>query len=188
MNFSDLTFLSFLTPVEALWLFLAFYLIKWLLQNHKERENYELATKSFFEDFEHNTKKCILTEPHEKPCKITIALLGLDWKEYMADFNKDNKDYWRRYNYLLKTADSREFRKYYLELCEVYGIKNRSAFRKWLKEQDNKSCKNRVNEAKKKNKNSDIWEGYKLECKIDYYEYYEAIIRQAQEDYEKDVK
>ena len=171
MNFSDLTFLSFLTQVETLWVFLAFYLIKWLYQNHKERENYELATKSFFEDFEHNTKNCILTEPHEKPYRTALLLLGVDCKEYMANFNKDNKDYWKRYNYLLKTADSIEFRKSYLELCEVYGIKNRSAFRKWLKEQDDKLTVNKRNKAKKKNKNSDIWTGYKLKSEFDYHEY-----------------
>lgn len=182
MNFSDLAFLSFLTPVETLWVFLSFYLIKWLYQNHKERENYELATKSFFDDFEHNTKNCILTKPHEKPYRIAVALLGVDWKQHMKNFNKDGKDYWKRYHCLLKTADSREFRKSYLELCEVYGIKNRSAFRKWLKEQDEKSTNNRVNEAKRENKNSDIWENYKLESKIDYLKYQEAM-REDQDEY-----
>lgn len=186
MNFSDLAFLSFLTPVESLWLFLAFYLIKWLWQNHKERENYELATKSFFEDFEHNTKNCVLTEPHEEPCRIAVVLLKLDSEKCMENFNKDGKDYWKRYNYLLKTSDSREFRRYYLELCEVYGIKNRSAFRKWLKEQGEKSTNNRVNEAKRENKNSDIWENHKLESKIDYLEYHEAM-REDQNEYVKEM-
>lgn len=171
MNFSDLTFLSFLTPVETLLVFFAFYLIRWLYQKHEERANYELATKSFFDDFEHNTKNCILTEPHEKPCRIAMVLLGVDWKQYMADFNKDNKDYWKRYHYLLKTADSREFRKSYLELCEVYGIKNKSTFRKWLKEQDDKLTMNKRKKAKKKNKNPDIWSGHKLKSEFDYNEY-----------------
>lgn len=171
MNFSDLTFLSFLTPVETLWVFLAFYLIKWLWENHKERENYELAVKSFFDDFEHNTKNCILTEPHERPCRIAIILLGIDWQQYMNDFNKDNKDYWKRYSYLLKTANSREFRKSYLDLCEVYGIKNRGAFRKWLEEQDKKITESIINKAKKKNKNRDIWSGYKLKTEFDYNAY-----------------
>ena len=168
MNFSDLPFLSVLTTEETMWLFFVFYLIKWLYRNHKERANYELATKAFFDDFVHNTKNLILTEPHEEPHRMAIIFLGVDWKQAMQDFNKDNKDYWKRYYYLLKIADSYKFRKSYLELCEVYGIKDRCAFKKWLKERDDAINTERTNKTIKRIKKKDIWEGYKLNNEFDY--------------------
>lgn len=146
-------------------------LVAWLWRNYKERGQYEDAVDDFFENYAFYTNKCNLTEPHEEP-SITCQILGVNKLDYMKSFNDQNKDYWKRYHYLLAIRDNEQYRKYFDELCCKHHIMAKKRFVKWIQQQDRTANRLRKKQAIRRNKAASHFDGYKVEAlNIDYHEF-----------------
>lgn len=143
----------------------------WLWKNHKERGQYEDAVYDFFENYAFYTTKCNLVEPHDEP-SITCQILGINKLDYMKSFNANNKDYWKRYHYLLAMRDDEQYRKSFDELCCKHHIMDKKRFVEWVRQQDRTATRLRKKQAKRRNKAASYFDGYKVEAlDIDYHEF-----------------
>ena len=146
-------------------------LVAWLRINHKERDQYEDAVYDFFDNYAFYTNKCNLAEPHEEP-SITCQILGVNKLDYMKSFNSHNKDYWKRYHYLLAIKDNDHYRKYFDELCCKHHIMDKKRFVEWIQQQDRTATRLRKKQASRSNKAATYFDGYKVEpLNIDYNEF-----------------
>ena len=176
MNITDIqTIFPTWTPTQVLWFF-AIICIIWKIilfgfSVYKERQKWEMAVNAFFDDVVYNTHNFKLNKPHHEPCLVVAVFLGTNKIELMKKFNEDGSYNYKKYEFLLETIKSAKYRKFYIELCETYDIKNRIAFQNWLKKKDIKVHEEKRKQAKKHNKERDIYDGWKLCNEFDYSQY-----------------
>ena len=164
--FPELTTSQILLVFAAIWL--CYKLIQFGISVYKERQKWKMAVNAFFDDVVHNTRNFKLDAPHHEPCLVVAALLGTNRIELMHKFNEDGSYDYKKYEFLIETIKSAKYRKFYIELCETYDIKNRIAFQNWLKKKDRKVYEEKRKQAKKHNKERDIYDGWKLCNEFDY--------------------
>lgn len=169
-----LLFQQHFSPLDVLGLAICAILIEWLWRKHKKRvqdqDQFEHAVDGFFENYVFYTNKCNPTEPHAEP-SATCRILGVTKSDYMQSFNRNNKDCWLKYHYLLSIREYEQYRKDFDNLCHNHNITNKTQFVEWLQQQDRKATRLRKKQAIRHNKSVSYWSGYKIgPLDIDYHE------------------